>query len=345
MKKIKNYKIILSFCLVIMLLISISFNVSAKGNKTVILGGHSIGLKLDTGVYVAGLYEVETKNGKVSPWIGSNIKEGDKIVRYNEKQINNNNELLNELKNENNNKINLTIDRNGKQINTSVDVVMTKNNHKSIGLYIKDRILGIGTMTFIDPDTLEFASLGHAVYDDNLVIGTQKGSISKSSVDGIKKGISGEAGEKRASITNQLVGSIKTNIGHTCETAGLAGVAKVIVSMQHKHIPKNLHFNQLNPERVMITGLTILNDTPLMEDIKHANFIESTEKERIMELISFLEELEIESFIDATHASNVTPIFGRVPENKKAMIKHLKEIYEKYGEKTLRNKRESLNRV
>ena len=150
MKKIKNYKIILSFCLVIMLLISISFNVSAKGNKTVILGGHSIGLKLDTGVYVAGLYEVETKDGKVSPWIGSNIKEGDKIVRYNEKKINNNNELHNEIKNENNNKINLTIDRNGKQINTSLDVVMTKNNHKSIGLYIKDRILGIGTMTFID---------------------------------------------------------------------------------------------------------------------------------------------------------------------------------------------------
>jgi len=45
-----------------------------------------------------------------------------------------------------------------------------------------------------------------------------------------------------------VVGSIKTNIGHTCETAGLASIAKVIVSMQHKHIPKNLHFNTLNPE-------------------------------------------------------------------------------------------------
>ncbi|ORX61108.1 ketoacyl-synt-domain-containing protein [Piromyces finnis] len=45
-----------------------------------------------------------------------------------------------------------------------------------------------------------------------------------------------------------VVGSIKTNIGHTCETAGLAGIAKVIVSMQHKYIPKNLHFNTLNPE-------------------------------------------------------------------------------------------------
>ncbi|ORX78517.1 thiolase-like protein [Anaeromyces robustus] len=45
-----------------------------------------------------------------------------------------------------------------------------------------------------------------------------------------------------------VIGSVKTNIGHTTEVAGLAGVAKVILSMQHKYIPKNLHFNTLNPE-------------------------------------------------------------------------------------------------
>ncbi|ORX84593.1 hypothetical protein BCR32DRAFT_266215 [Anaeromyces robustus] len=45
-----------------------------------------------------------------------------------------------------------------------------------------------------------------------------------------------------------IVGSIKTNIGHTCEVAGLAGLAKVIVSLQHKHIPRNLHFNKPNPD-------------------------------------------------------------------------------------------------
>ncbi|KAL6594873.1 hypothetical protein U3516DRAFT_647398 [Neocallimastix sp. 'constans'] len=45
-----------------------------------------------------------------------------------------------------------------------------------------------------------------------------------------------------------IVGSIKSNIGHTCEAAGLAGIAKVIVSMKHNSIPKIIHFNKLNPE-------------------------------------------------------------------------------------------------
>ncbi|OUM65298.1 hypothetical protein PIROE2DRAFT_27382, partial [Piromyces sp. E2] len=45
-----------------------------------------------------------------------------------------------------------------------------------------------------------------------------------------------------------IVGSIKSNIGHTCEAAGLASIAKVIVAMKHNLIPRNLHFNELNPE-------------------------------------------------------------------------------------------------
>ena len=45
-----------------------------------------------------------------------------------------------------------------------------------------------------------------------------------------------------------VIGSIKTNIGHTAETSGLAGIAKVLVAMKNKTIPRHLHFKTLNPE-------------------------------------------------------------------------------------------------
>ncbi|TRX91051.1 hypothetical protein FHL15_008033 [Xylaria flabelliformis] len=45
-----------------------------------------------------------------------------------------------------------------------------------------------------------------------------------------------------------LVGSIKTVIGHTEATAGLAGILKVVWALKHGVIPPNLHFENLNPK-------------------------------------------------------------------------------------------------
>lgn len=104
-------------------------------------------------------------------------------------------------------------------------------------------------------------------------------------------------------------------------------------------------FNQLHPDRVLIAGLTIFPDTPLIQDVRKGTFVEATEGERVLELTEFLKDLNIDTLVDATNASIITTIYGRVPERKANMISRLQYIYDTYGEQGLRHQRDSLGMI
>lgn len=223
----KSFKI-----LAILLFFTILFTsvkVKASSNQFVYLGGDSIGIKMNTGVYVVGKYQVQSGNGKVSPWEKSNIEVGDCIESVNGIKITNNTQLQKYIKDTNTSTLKLKINRNGVSISTQVEVVENNSKEKTIGLYIRDQILGIGTLTFITQN-YKFASLGHGIYDNNILIHAESGNIYTSYVQTIKKSEPGVAGEKRASLDNKVIGKISLN-----DVTGLYGT-----------------FNQVDTKRTLI---------------------------------------------------------------------------------------------
>ncbi len=54
-------------------------------------------------------------------------------------------------------------------------------------------------------------------------------------------------GEKRLPEQPFIMGTVKTNIGHLEAAAGIAGLMKVVLALQHEQIPQHLHLKQPNP--------------------------------------------------------------------------------------------------
>lgn len=197
-------KIIIS----LMLLIS-PLNLLAY-SEYIIPGGENVGVNITSeGLIVVGFYKV---NGK---YIGSETLEiGDTILEIEGKKVSTINDINKYIKEENKESIvNIKILRNNIEINTTLRLVNDNGLYKT-GLYIKDKVTGIGTLSYIDPETSLYGSLGHQIIMNETVndIDIKKGTLYESAVEGIDRSVDGRVGSKNASISyNKKIGTIDKN--------------------------------------------------------------------------------------------------------------------------------------
>ena len=173
--------------------------------------GKSIGINIKLiGSMVVGLYEV---NG-VSPGVIAKINLGDRIIKVNNNEVNSIKEMTDAISKSNNkDSVEITYLRNNKEYKTNLELINDNGIYKT-GLYVKDTISGVGTLTYIDPGTMMYGALGHEIIDKNTktIVDIDDGKIFKSSVTGITKSTNGNPGSKNALYYNDVVyGNINKN--------------------------------------------------------------------------------------------------------------------------------------
>ena len=130
------------------------------------VGGESIGIKLNTGVTVIGSYGIYEDGKLYKPWYDAGIREGDKIVSLNNSQVTDIKSLLYILSIVKNNKVVIKLSRDNNIIESTIKPVLSENNY-SLGLYVKDSIVGVGTLTYYIKEANIFGSLGHKITDED----------------------------------------------------------------------------------------------------------------------------------------------------------------------------------
>lgn len=175
----------------------LSVNVIPK--TSVVPIGKAIGMKLYTdGVLVVGMSEIEGKR----PYENTGIQEGDRIIQINENDIRNTTELMKEVNDSKGNKINIKYIHEEETITTSMKPVKSGEEGYKLGLWVRDAAAGVGTLTFYEPDTKMFATLGHGILDVDTsdLIKIANGELVTTNILSIQKGEKGKPGEIRGTI-------------------------------------------------------------------------------------------------------------------------------------------------
>lgn len=173
--------------------------ISVLPEKVLIPGGHSVGVRMNVkGVLVVGLEEIETPEGDfVNPGLDAGLQLGDNILEVNGTKVNNASEVkevINEIKND----VRLKVQRKDDIININITpVISIDDNLYKIGVWVKDKTAGIGTLSYNDPSNNTFGALGHAITDPETgtVLSVAQGELLNSKVESVKQGKSGSPGE------------------------------------------------------------------------------------------------------------------------------------------------------
>lgn len=199
----------------IMLVLALAAMPVSAAAQELVPGGKAIGIRMTTqGVVVAGVSEVESGGVKKSPAAEAGIAPGDVIVRLGPAQINSAADFIAAVAKLDGTPVAVQVTRQGKTKQFTVTPAKDADGKLRLGLWLRDGVTGVGTVTFYDPASGVYGALGHGITDTDtgVLLPLGEGSVSKAAVTGLTKGESGKPGQlDGSSDISSSCGSILMN--------------------------------------------------------------------------------------------------------------------------------------
>ncbi len=200
-----------------------------ESGKRLCPGGMPFGVRL----MAEGVIVAEASDPK-SAGAQAGLRKGDVILSIDGTQIRNAQQLSRILANAAGKTVRLTVRRGESEMTLEATPTADEQGAYRLGVRVRDSAAGIGTVTYIDPDTGVFGGLGHGICDADTgtLIPVARGAVMDVTIGGIRKGTPGTPGELRGALHPRKTGTLLKNCPY-----GVFGVFAQMPTQQTECIP------------------------------------------------------------------------------------------------------------
>ena len=210
-----------SLALIFMLSAFSALSVSALQNKRdyshdeVYLGGMPFGLKFSTeGITVIGFSDIDGLSKTQNPAYLAGLRARDVILKVDGEAVGNAAELTDKVEASGGRELRITYRRGEREATIRLTPVYSASESRyKTGMWVKDSGAGIGTVTYVMPQTQSFGGLGHGICDGETgeLIRMSRGDVMGVNVYAVKKGVSGAPGELKGHFCTECTGELHSN--------------------------------------------------------------------------------------------------------------------------------------
>ena len=185
--------------------------------QEVLVSGSPVGIYMETkGVLVIDSGEITDREGIRRTPAEHIIQSGDYICEIDGKVLTGKRQLMQLVRENQGEPMELQVIRHQETIKLEMTPVETEDGSYKLGIWVRDNIQGIGTLTYVEPDGT-FGALGHGISDTDTGerLEISDGDLYRADILSIRKGTAGTPGELRGVINYREENRIGTICGNS----------------------------------------------------------------------------------------------------------------------------------